>query len=101
MELSASSEATSRSATQCSKMWWNPEIYYRFPKSPAPIHILNDINPARTTASHFRKTHINVSPFTSGSSYCSLPFLAFPVKLFIHSFLWRFAWPTQFILLIR
>jgi hypothetical protein len=60
MELGASSETTSRSATQEFHISWNPRIHYRVYKSPPLVAILHQNYPVHTTESPFFDVHFNI-----------------------------------------
>jgi hypothetical protein len=69
MELSPSSEVTSRSATQeLPNILRNPKVYYRVDKSSVLVPILSQINPAYNNPSHFSKIHFNIHIITTYSS---------------------------------
>ena len=78
IEQSPSWEANRFSASQeipC--ILWNRKVHYRIHKSPPPVPILSQINPAHASTSHFLKFHFNIKlPSTPGSTKWSI-FLRF------------------------
>ena len=44
---------------------WNPKFHHRIHKCPPPVHVLSEIDPVHAF-------HLNILPFTPGSSMCSL-----------------------------
>jgi hypothetical protein len=70
MGPSPSWEAANCAATQeLPSILWNPEVHYRVHKSPPPVPILSQIDPAHTIQPYLSKIHFNiVHPPTSWSS---------------------------------
>jgi hypothetical protein len=70
MELSHSSEAVNRSATQeFPNILRDQMVHYRVHKSPRLAHFMSQINPVHTTQSYLSKIHSNIIiPSTPTSS---------------------------------
>jgi hypothetical protein len=60
MEQSPSSKANRSSASQISRILWNPKVHCRFHKSPLPVPIPNQMDPVQTSVSYFLKIYLNI-----------------------------------------
>jgi hypothetical protein len=55
-------------STEISHTLWNPNVHYRFQKSPPPFPTLSHINPVHVSPSNFLQMHFNIIlAFTSRS----------------------------------
>jgi hypothetical protein len=82
MQLSPSSKATSRSATQdFPNISWNPKVHYRVHQSPPLVPILSQINPVHITQSYFSKIHFNIIPYLPLDLPSGLRISSFPTKI--------------------
>jgi hypothetical protein len=86
MELTLSSEAASRSATQkFLNILWDPKGHYHLHKSPLMISVFSQMNPDQIIESHFSQIQPNcVFPPTPRYSYRSFSFLTFKLKPYMY-----------------
>ena len=61
MQQSPSRNANRNTASlEISQTLWNPNVRYRFQKSPPPFPILSHINPVHASPSDFLQIHFNI-----------------------------------------